>query len=173
LLTWPPSWTNVQGVFQLAVNTKWQCIEIHDVPKHQNLTVLRDQINKAYPEANILNIVRLLKSGNRNKIKLVCDEKVASYIKPNVLKPQRPTNHIPQPTMCSRCHGYHTGICNKTRSCSKCRGKHEAKSCSKPKSCPNCKGNQSADYKGCPYYKVHSLAITIHGQRGNSYAGCL
>jgi hypothetical protein len=147
---------------------------MYSVFKHQNITVLRDQLHEAYPEANILTIVGLLKSGNKNKVKLVCDGKVPSYIKHNALKPQRPTTHIPQPTMCSRCHGYDTGICNKTLACQKCGGKHDAKSCtSKTKSCPNCKGNHSSYYKGCPYYKVHSLAMTIHAQESKSYADCL
>ena len=66
------------GSFQLGGTYKatigqqhrYKCIELYGVIKHQNLVVLRDQLNKAYPEANILNIVRLLKSGNKNKVKL-------------------------------------------------------------------------------------------------------
>jgi hypothetical protein len=120
-----------------------------------------DRFNKAYPEANILTIVKLIKSVNRNKEKLVCNGKVTSYIKYNGLKSQHPSIRIPQPTICSRCHGYNTEIWKKTLSCPKCGVKHDAKSCtSETKSWHKCKDNHSAYYKRCPYYKSHSMAMS-------------
>lgn len=56
-------------------------IELYGVAKAKNLKILRDPLNKAYTEANILTIVRLLKSGNKNNVKLACDGKVPSQIK--------------------------------------------------------------------------------------------
>jgi hypothetical protein len=136
----------------------YNCIEMHGVTKHQNIMVLRDQHNKAYPEDNILTIVKLLKSCNRNKVKVVCDGKVPSYIKHNAVKPHRPTTHTPQPTMCSRCHGYHPGIYNNILSCSMCGCKHEAKSYT----CTT-----------LPIRKGVLLYKTIHAQEGKSCTDCL
>lgn len=43
--------------------------------QNTKLKILRDQLNKAYSKGNILTIVRLSKSDNENKVKLMYDGK--------------------------------------------------------------------------------------------------
>jgi hypothetical protein len=50
-----PGSFQIGGQYEVAIGQqhRYKSMEMYDVPKYQNLVVLRDQLNKAYPETNI------------------------------------------------------------------------------------------------------------------------
>lgn len=157
---------NVRYHTFLAPDEKRLSVIIRSIPISYTDEEIFDELNEHYP---VRRVTRLL---NRDKFPMpLCaveldDDEIGQSIfelerfKHAIIEvePRKKSKEIPQCINCQR-FGHTKNYCKLDPRCVKCREYHHFSKCTKtanaPPLCVNCDGEHPANYRGCPYYKLH------------------